>query len=763
MKRQGFSCGWMGGLALVFAFALVQPSHAKDTATPPVAKGDKAERVHLIEPNAVQSKVARVTAQILSNSRFHYRPKKLDRKLSSQIMDDYLDSLDGEKLFFDGTDAKRFETHRFEFDSVLQKGSLKLPFDIFKTYIKRVDERMAFAQKLLDQPFDFNGNDTYDYDREDAEWPADRAQAEKLWTQRVKNDWLRLKLAGKKEAEIRKTLKKRYKGWSERLKDLDSEDVFQLFMNAYASVVEPHTAYMNPRTTENFNIAMKLSLEGIGAVLQRRDDFVLIRSVVKGGPADKEGTLDVGDRIVAVGQGDKGPMVDIVGWRIDDAVELIRGKKGTTVRLDVLPAALGADGESQRIRIVRDKVKLEEQAAQSRVIEWQEPSKTGDKGTTRRVGVVELPTFYIDFEARRKNKPDYRSATRDVARLIKELKDKNVEGIVMDLRSNGGGSLVEAVELTGLFIDEGPVVQIRNQTGRVHVERDTQEGVAWDGPLAVLINRSSASASEIFAAAIQDYGRGIIIGEPSFGKGTVQNLVDLDMFTPGSGEVLGQLKMTVAQFYRINGQSTQHRGVLPDVAFPLSVDLDEYGESSYDYALPYNEIAATKYGSLGDFSSVKEFLKQAHTARVKTDKEFIWWKEDIDEFKKQADKTSVSLNEGKRVAERERKEARRIKREAERKALGLDKDDSGKIELDDGLQANERDFKKDVEDDDDRGPPDVLMREAAHILVDAIDLLSADKGLAKKVWAKPCMVPVSSIGQSCWLTVNYKQKAIPMP
>lgn len=757
MKRQGLSWGIIGGLVLLLAL----PSYAKEPAKT-VAKGDKAERVHLIEPNEVQSKVARVTTQVLSNSRFHYRPKKLDKQLSSQVMDRYLESLDGEKLFFDGTDAKHFETQRFAFENVLKKGTLKLPFDIFKTYIKRVDERMAFAQKLLDQPFDFTGNDTYDYDREEASWPADRAQAEKLWTQRVKNDWLRLKLAGKKDADIRKTLKKRYKGWAERLKDLDSEDVFQLFMNAYASAVEPHTAYMNPRTTENFNIAMKLSLEGIGAVLQRRDDFVLIRSVVKGGPADKEGTLEVGDRIVAVGQGDKGPMVDIVGWRIDDAVELIRGKKGTTVRLDVLAAALGADGDTKRIRIVRDKVKLEEQAAQSRVIEWQEPAKAGKKAITRRVGVVELPTFYIDFEARRKNNPDYRSATRDVARLIGELKDKNVEGIVMDLRSNGGGSLVEAVELTGLFIDQGPVVQIRNQAGRVHVDRDTTEGVQWDGPLAVLINRASASASEIFAAAIQDYGRGIIIGEPSFGKGTVQNLMDLDMFTPGSGEVLGQLKMTVAQFYRINGQSTQHRGVLPDVAFPLSVDLDEYGESSYDFALPYDEIAPTKYAMLGDFSAVKDALNKAHTTRANQDKEFIWWKEDIEEYHKQANKTSVSLNEAKRVAERERKEARRLKREKEREALGLDKDDSGKIELDDGLQANERDFKDDA-DDDDRGPPDALMREAAHILIDAIDFLSADKGLAKKVWAKPCMVPVSSIGQSCWLTVNYKPKPIPAP
>jgi carboxyl-terminal processing protease len=679
-----------------------------------------------------QTPVLRWVEQLLSGTHFHYAPRPLDDKLSAEIFSRALDSLDGERLFFTAADVRGFEHHRHALDDAIRARNLQPFFEMFALYQRRIAERTAFARALLKQDLDFNGEQTYQLKRSEGPWEPSRDALDQVWLQRVKNDVLRLKLAGREIDEIRKTLDKRYETYASRVRELKGDDVFQTFINAYAGTIDPHTSYMNARASENFNISMRLSLEGIGAVLQRDDEFTVIRSVVPGGPAALEGTLKVGDRIVAVGQGREGPMVDVVGWRIDDVVQLIRGPKDSYVRLDVLPAEASLDAAHELVTIARQKVKLEEQAAKKAIVELP------DGELTRRVGVITLPTFYQDFEARRRNEPDYPSASRDVARLLAELREENVEGVLLDLRNNGGGSLPEAVELTGLFIDRGPVVQVRDSSGRLMIERDTKPGMVWDGPLAVLVNRSSASASEIFAAAIQDYGRGIIIGEPTFGKGTVQNLIDLDRFGGNEGPGLGQLKLTVAQFFRIDGGSTQHRGVIPDIAFPVTLDADDYGESAYDNALPWTEITPLSYPRLAEFKPMVPLLTSRHAERASSDAEFRWWTEDVAEYRAQRKRTEVSLNLETRRAERDRDAARRKQRDAERKALlGEDASSDAALVADDGLQADERDVRAQAAREEARNDrPDALAREAAHVLVDAIDLLRADRALAARVYPK---------------------------
>jgi len=702
----------------LIAFSVALPLAMAMAATP----APSAPAAASYRPSAEQAAAARLVYGILSDSRYVYRAKPLDDALSMEIHRRYLDALDSQKLFFTQADITRFDAYRTRHDDAIKNQQLGAAYDIFTTYVKRVDERVAYADRLLAKPFDFSSNDTWAYDREDAAWAASDAELETAWLKYVKNDALRLKLAGRSQEDIRKTLGKRYAGISERVHELRADDVFETFMNAYATSIDPHTSYMSPRSAENFNMQMRLSLEGIGAVLQRQEEFVVIRTIVPGGPAGTNGKLKVGDRVVAVGQGGSGPMTDVVGWRIDDVVALIRGKKGTQVRLDVLPAEAGTDAKPTAIAIVRDKVKLEEQAAQKRVIDVD----------GRRIGVIELPTFYLDFEAKRRGDKDARSATVDVARLLRELRAEKVDGVVVDLRDNGGGSLLEAVELTGLFIDTGPVVQVRETGGRVSIESDDTGGVAWDGPLAVLVNRSSASASEIFAAAIQDYGRGLIIGEPTFGKGTVQSLIDLDRFPRKDDVKFGQVKLTVAQFFRVDGGTTQHAGVVPDLQFPVTLDASEYGESSYDNALPATRIAQAPHMNVGNFTTLGPQLQARHRARVAKDAEFGWWAQDVATFRDDREKKTISLNETVRRAERDRLEGQRKQREAERKAAGLDIDALARA--DDGLSASERSVADQAAAEEAaKNRPDPLLRESAAILADALDLLSADRALTAKV------------------------------
>lgn len=678
-----------------------------------------------IAPTAEQVQSAMWATRFLT--RFHYKRTPLDDTLSGELYDRYLEGLDGDKLFFLKSDVDRFAAWRTGLDDAIYDGDLEPAFDMFRTYIRRVGERTAHARGLLAQGFDFTVDESIELEREDAAWAASAAELDEQWRKRVKNDWLRLRLNGKADDEIRKTLDRRYKSFGDRVRELDGEDVFQTFMNAYATAIEPHTGYLGPRTAENFNIQMKLSLEGIGAVLMKQDDYTTVRSVVKGGPAGRQGIVKIGDRIVAVGQGGKGPMQDVIGWRVDDVVDLIRGPKGTTVAIDIIPADAPEDSKPVHVTIVRDTVQLEEQAAKKSVI---------DAGG-RKIGVIHLPTFYHDFEGNRRGDANARSSTKDVKRLIDELRKESVAGIVIDLRQNGGGSLTEATNLTGLFVDRGPVVQVRDAQGRVSVEADTDTAVAWDGPLAVLVDRSSASASEIFAAALQDYGRALIIGQTTYGKGTVQNLIDLDNFANNEKPTFGQVKLTVAQFFRVNGGSTQNRGVVPDIEWAGAIDPKQWGESSIDNALPWASITPADYRGRGDFRELVPLLAARHDQRVSGDREFQFYLEDVAENRRLREQKTLSLNESVRRAERERQQQRIAQRKAEREAIAkaqgkavADADER----LDDGLQADERRADEDEEDTERRGP-DAPLDEAARILADAIDLLSTDTRLASKVKA----------------------------
>ncbi|MEI2453698.1 carboxy terminal-processing peptidase [Lysobacter firmicutimachus] len=683
-------------------------------------------------PTADQTTAAKLVYGLLSDSRYAYRPRALDDALSADMYKRYLEALDAGKQFFTAADIARFDAYKTKLDDAIKSGDLSPAYAMFSTYKQRVDQRVAYARGLLKQPgnFEFDGSDRYEYDRKDAPWVADAAALDALWKQSVRNDWLRLKLAGKKSEDIAKTLDKRYANLSKGIAELKGEDVFQTFVNSYANAIDPHTDYLTPKSADNFNMTMSLSLDGIGAQLQKQDDVVAIREIIPGGPASRSNLLKAGDRIVGVGQGESGAMEDVIGWRIDDVVAKIRGAKGTKVRLDVVPAEAGLDSKPNRIVLVRDKVRLEDQAAKSEIIDI---PAAGD-APAKRIGVIKLPGFYQDFEGRRKNANDYASATRDVAKLLTKLRGDKVDGVVLDLRNNGGGSLNEAIELTGLFIDRGPVVQVRESGGRVSVEGDSDTGIAWEGPLAVLINRGSASASEIFAGAIQDYGRGLVIGETSFGKGTVQNLVDLDRWPANESARFGQVKLTIAQFFRVSGGSTQNKGVVPDIAFPVSVDATEYGESTYDNALPWTKIAAVDHTSYGNFAPLLPKLEGLHSARIGSDKEFQWWSQDVAEFRAERAKKSVSLNEAERRAERDRDDAKRKLRQAERKQLGLALDPLADDANDDGLSGNERDIVKDAAREKlAEKRPDPLLRESASILADAVRLLNNDRQLSAQV------------------------------
>jgi len=691
--------------SLCLLLATVSPALAFEAGTPPDLK-----------PLPQQVQAARLTSEFLS--RFHYKPVPLNDALSAKIMDRFIKSLDPDRLIFLKSDIDGFMADKTKIDDAIKQENLSIPFSIFNVYEKRITDRMAYARSLLNTKFDFNKQESYPLMRDKAPWPATDEESKDLWRKRVKNDWLRLKLAGKDDASIRETLEKRYQNSLERIYKYKSDDVFQMFMAAYTTSVDPHTDYFGASASAEFDISMKLSLVGIGAVLQERDDYITIRELVAGGPAQVSGKIAVGDRITGVGQDETGPMKEVVGQRLDEVVQLIRGAKGSVVRLDILPANAGPDAKHQIISLVRDKISLEKQAAQKSVLEVK------DGNATRKIGVITLPAFYEDIEARRKGDKDYRSASRDVAKLITELKQDNVDGILFDLRNNGGGSLSEAIDLTGLFVGKGPVVQQRNANGKVKVESDDRSTPAWQGPLGVLINRGSASASEIFAAAIQDYGRGVIIGEPSFGKGTVQTVVNLDEVAHNPEPKLGELKLTIAQFFRVNGGTTQLRGVTPDISLPGLFDLKTVGESSFDNALPWSEVKPAKYKRSGDIKPLLPQLQNLHDARVKDNPEFQQFVDDIAVLKAQREKAELSLNETERRNEMTAEE-NRLK--ARKKS-----DDGFNNSPDDGLQSNERSLSADIAIEKTRkSAKDVLQIEAAGIVANLSDMLAGAKAAAK--------------------------------
>ena len=661
----------------------------------------------VLEPEPHMAEASKWATTFLT--RAHYKKTELDDALSGQILDRYIESLDPNRIFFLESDVRSFEAYRSSLDDALLKQNIKPAFAIFNVYAHRVSERVAYARDLVKRGFNFNIDESLVLDRSEAPWAASEKELNEIWRKRVKNDVLRLRLAEQENEDIGTTLDGRYENLQTRVAQLDAEDVFQYFMNAFAASIEPHTGYLAPRTSENFNISMRLSLEGIGAVLQRDNEYTVVRRVVPGGPAHQDGRLKVGDRIVYVGQ-EREEATDVVGWRLDDVVDLIRGAAGTQVRLGVLPAETGLSGEVETIDIIRDQVKLEEQAAQKAIFEVE-----NDSGNITRVGIIDLPAFYLDFAARARRDEDYRSSTRDVRELLRQLKDAQVDAVVVDLRNNGGGSLAEAASLTGLFIDQGPVVQVRDSNGRVDVEADTEEGVEWEGPLAVLVNRHSASASEIFAAAIQDYGRGVVVGEPTFGKGTVQNLINLDRYGQGDEPRFGQLRLTIAQFFRVNGGSTQHRGVIPDVMFPTMAGDEQYGESSFDNALPWTSIRPARYKIAGDLSSLLPAVSARSESRLKDNPEFQYLLQDLETYRDAESRTEISLLESVRRAEMEKREQEQATRKAAREAWG-ERSHGPEVRVVEALPAT----GEEESEEEEAGRPDVLMNETLRIMGDLV-------------------------------------------
>jgi len=698
-------------LQTIAALALLAPA-----VVPVNAQQDGTDvRAQALSPTTEQRFTTRLASRFLSS--YHYAAEELDDELSARIFEQYLERLDPNRMYFLEQDIDQLDRYRHRLDDALRAAEIEPAFEIFAIYRERLEQRIEHARALLENDFDFTVDEEYQFDRSDSPWAASADELDEIWRKRVKNDWLGLKLAERETDDIRETLDERYARILKRVDDFNADDVFQFFMNAYANAIEPHSSYMSPRLAENFEISMKLSLDGIGALLSSQNEYVEVAEVVPGGPADLDGRLEAGDRIVGVAQGEK-QFVDVVGWRLDDVVDLIRGERETLVRLEILPAETGIKGPPEIIEIVRNEVKLEEQAAQASV----EEIETGDG--TRKIGIIDVPVFYVDFKGRSRNEPDYRSSTRDVRKLINELRAEGVDGLVIDLRGNGGGALIEATTMTGLFIDTGPIVQVRDANGRVSVEEDREPGTAWDGPLAVLVNRSSASASEIFAAAIQDYGRGIILGEPTFGKGTVQNLFNLDNYMTDDDKKLGQIKLTMAKFFRVDGGSTQLRGVTPDITLPSYGDPEEYGEASLDHAMEWSRIEQTEFQPIADLSPLVPQARDRHMARRQSDEELKGLIEDFERFGELDQRTSVSLLESERAREREEAEQRRAARFAHADNAGPELDAEPEPEFEDDAGSDERpeDEQQGAEDSTEDEETDVLLTESARILVDLIEL-----------------------------------------
>ncbi|WP_353132943.1 carboxy terminal-processing peptidase [Pseudopedobacter sp.] len=651
------------------------------TATPRIDK--EVAGSNNLKPDPQQGVIAKDISELLTS--YTYKKVNLNDSISNLIFDRYIKNLDPNRIYFLDEDIKEFEAFRFQLDNDLKAGDLSAPFYIFNVYQKRYNERQNFSVNYLTKgDFDFSKKDEYVFSREKKAYFKDLKESDAYWTKKVKYDFLNLKLAKKEPTEIKTTLKKRYENLISQANKINGQDVFQLFMTAFTDSVDPHTNYYNPSNAANFNIDMARSLEGIGATLAMENEFVTIKSVVTGGPADKSKQLKIDDKIIGVAQGKDGEFVDVIGWRLDNAIALIRGSKGTIVRLKILSKDQDMSATPKIVSMVREKIILEDQSAKKVI-------KTEVRGgKTYKYGVIEIPAFYADWKAMQSGDRNYKSTTRDVRIILDSLKKENVDGVIIDLRTNGGGSLLEAIELTGLFIKSGPVVQVRDLRNRVEVNRDEDEGIAWNGPLGVIVDRFSASASEIFAGAIQDYGRGIIIGNTTYGKGTVQSALPMSRINPTLGDKGGQINLTTGKFYRISGSSTQHKGVTPDIEFPTIFPADKYGESSEPSALPWDEIKSSNYAKVEDLSAKIQALKATHDARMKTNKEYQFLLQDIEEFKDMDKEKPLPLNEADLKKQRDEQEAKNLAKENERRVYrGLEpivKNDS-KTKEEDGAKV----------------------------------------------------------------------------
>jgi len=643
-------------------FLLAGPGPDRAALAPAIAPA-AASSGELV-PTERHRRVMRLVSEVVE--RQHYRQAPLDDAMSSQIFERYLESLDGNRSYLLASDVREFEPLRYQLDDAIQKADAGPAFRIFARFQERNREVLRYAISQLDTEPDFTVDESFRFDRTDEGWPASEDELHELWRQRVKNDGLSLLLAGKTWPEARDVLRKRYERVGKRIEQVTADDVFETFMNAYSHVYDPHSNYLSPRNSEEYNIAMSLSYEGIGASLQLVDDYVTIMNVLPGGSAAASTEIKVGDRITGVGQGESGAFTDVVGWRLDDVVQLIRGPENTLVRLQILPASASPGTPEAHLTLKRAKITLESQAAKKEV----HTLHRGDKEL--KVGVISVPSFYQDFQARMKGDADYRSTTRDVHRLIDELKAEKIDSLVIDLRDNGGGHLSEATSLVGLFVERGPVVQLRETNGRIEVLDDPEPGAAWEGPLVVLVNRASASASEIFAGAIQDYQRGLVVGQQTYGKGSVQNLYPLDRYALGPNAGFGQLTVTIGKYYRVTGDSTQHRGVEPDITLPSLLNTDDIGESTRESALPWDRIGAARYTPEPAELPVVAMVERVHEERVAHDPDITALQADVDALNQLRSQRDVSLNLAKRRAERDAIDAERLEREnARRAAKGL--------------------------------------------------------------------------------------------
>ncbi|MGB5490173.1 MAG: carboxy terminal-processing peptidase [Woeseiaceae bacterium] len=674
---------WLG--AIVLALLSLQVLASKSAV----------EQNTFLFPEQRHEKIGELITQFIQNS--HYMHIAVDDELSSRVMDVYIESLDRNRMYLLESDVKYFDAYRYQLDDIVKSKPLDPVFEVFEVYQTRVRERLTFALSQLENEPDYTSDLEYVFDRSETPWAASSAELDEIWRKRVVNDALNMALEDEPWEKIQEVLTKRYKGFIKRLDQVNNDDVFERFMNAFAHALDPHSSYLSPRNSEEYRIQMSLSYFGIGASLQTEDDFVKIVGIIPGGPAAIDGKLQPNDRITGVAQGLEGEVEDVIGWRLDDVVDLIRGPSDSVVRLEIIPANAAPGSPKKVINLTRDQVKLEEQAAKSNIVEIQ---RDGRKWS---IGVIDVPSFYRDYRALSNGDKNYTSTTKDVKRLISELEETGIDGLVIDLRGNGGGHLTEATALSGLFIDNGPVVQLRNANGRISRldDPDPVARVAYNGPLTVLVDRFSASASEIFAAAIQDYERGVIVGQQTFGKGTVQNLYSLDQYLrPDGDKGFGQLTLTIGKYYRVTGESTQHRGVDPDIALPSGIDAELVGESVRDSALPWDTVQTTRFRAGSPLDSTIQSLVTSHTERSKADPNFQYQMDMIRAAEAARSQKTISLNIEKRRAERQEDLDQRLKRENDRRhALDLEAIES----LDDIV----------VDD-----LPDVLLDQAAGIAAD---------------------------------------------
>ena len=673
-------------------------------ALPAISAVSKAQQWDYLQPDREQMIASLNVVELLK--RHHYSKPPLDDARSRKMYAGYLKMLDPARMYFTAADIRAFNNWEAQFDDLLKAGNLRPGYAIYKRQLERLDQYLEYALGELNQGIeniDFSIDESFETDREKASWAANEDALQDLWRKRLKDEVLRLKIANKEPKAIQTLLVKRYKNQQKRLQQTRSEDVFQAYINAFAQTYDPHTTYLSPDNAENFDINMSLSLEGIGAMLQGDNEHVKIVRLIPAGPAEKSKLLAPADKIIAVGQANK-DLVDVIGWRLDEVVKLIRGPKGSQVRLEVIPASNAPNDQTSKVvTITREAVKLEEQAAKKSILNLDQD------GRQVKLGVIEIPAFYLDFKAYRAGDADYKSTTRDVKRLITELQKENVEGIVIDLRNNGGGSLQEATELTGLFIEQGPTVLVRNSDGRVDVLADEQPGVFYKGPLTVLVNRLSASASEIFAGAMQDYHRALIIGGQTFGKGTVQTIQPLNH---------GELKLTLAKFYRVSGQSTQHQGVIPDISYPADVDINEIGESALPEAMPWDSIKPALKPASDPFKPFIAELKARHDARTDNDPDFVFSRARLALTQRLMQDTKVSLNEVARRAQYAKIEQKQLAIENTRRA------NKGEEQLKTMIKDEEEDHVAAAAEKDKKIKPedDAYLAETGRILLDWLSI-----------------------------------------